>query len=230
MSSSIANSSRKVRSMATTGISPNAEPALSNPSQNNSAGPAPSNALHNRGAESAPAHSSNNSSAGSDSSNPLHNRRAEPAPSHPSHDRGSEAAPAHPLRNRYFRLWWIGASISLLGDQFYLVALPWVVLQITGSGVAMGTVAMAAGIPRAVLMLLGGAATDRTSPRYLLMATASARTIFVAAIGALLWLHRLELWHIYVLAVAFGTADAFALPSAGAMLRSLVQPEQLPAA
>src|SRR5262249_21975185 len=91
---------------------------------------------------------------------------------------------SHPLRNRSFLMWWTGATISLLGDQFYLVALPWVVLQITGSGVAMGTVAMAAGIPRAVLMLLGGALTDRTSPRRLLMATATARTIFVAAIGA----------------------------------------------
>src|SRR5258705_7473893 len=61
-------------------------------------------------------------------------------------------APSHPLRSRHFRFWWIGASISLLGDQFYLVALPWVVLQLTGSGLAMGTVAIAAGIPRAVLI------------------------------------------------------------------------------
>jgi len=138
--------------------------------------------------------------------------------------------PAHPLRNSRFLLWWSGATVSLLGDQFYLVALPWVVLQLTGSGVAMGTVAMAAGIPRAVLMLLGGAVADRTSPRRLLMATAIARTIFVAAIGALLWMQQLQLWHLCVLAVAFGTADAFALPSAGAMLRSLVEPGQLPAA
>src|SRR5262245_12793056 len=145
-------------------------------------------------------------------------------------------APAPPpppvpfLRQGPFMRWWIGASISLLGDQFYLVALPWVVLQLTGSGVATGIVAMAAGIPRAVLMLLGGAVTDRSSPRRLLMMTATARTIFVAAIGLLLRLHALQLWHLYVLAVAFGTADAFALPSAGAMLRSLVPPEQLPAA
>jgi len=138
--------------------------------------------------------------------------------------------PVSPLHEGPFVRWWIGASISLFGDQFYLVALPWVVLQLTGSGVAMGTVAMAAGIPRAVLMLLGGAVTDRSSPRRLLMGTAMARTLFVAAIGLLLWLHALQLWHLYVLAIAFGTADAFALPSSGAMLRSLVRPEQLPAA
>jgi hypothetical protein len=105
-----------------------------------------------------------------------------------------------------------------------------VVLQLTGSGLAMGAVVMAAGIPRAVLMLVGGAVTDRTSPRKLLLVTASARAIFVASIGVLLWLHDLQLWHIYILAVAFGTADAFALPAASAMMRTLVEPEQLPAA
>jgi MFS family permease len=140
------------------------------------------------------------------------------------------AAKPHPLRHRPFLLWWIGATTSLLGDQFYLVALPWVVLQLTGSAVAMGTVAMCAGIPRAALMLMGGAVTDRVSARKVLLATSSARAVFVAAIGLLIWLHALELWHVYLLASAFGIADAFALPSAGPLMRSLVEPEQLPAA
>jgi MFS family permease len=139
-------------------------------------------------------------------------------------------APTHPLRNPHFLLWWIGATTSLLGDQFYVVALPWIVLQMTGSGVAMGTVAMCAGIPRAVLMLMGGAISDRMSPRKVLMATASARTMLVAAIGFLFWSNTLQLWHLYVLASAFGVADAFAMPTPGPLLRSLVPPEQLPAA
>jgi hypothetical protein len=136
----------------------------------------------------------------------------------------------HPLRQRNFAMWWLGATLSLAGDQFYVVALPWVVLQLTGSGLAMGTVAMAAGIPRAVLMLMGGAASDRSAPRRLLMATAAARTVLVAAIGALLWWHRLALWHLYLLATGFGIADAFALPAAAALMRTLVPLEQLPAA
>ncbi len=137
---------------------------------------------------------------------------------------------AHPLRNSNFVLWWLGATTSLLGDQFYLVALPWIVLQLTGSGVAMGTVAMCAGIPRAALMLMGGAVTDRTSPRRVLMVTATARALLVAAIGVLLSRNALQLWHLYLLASAFGVADAFAMPSAGPLMRSLVKPEQLPAA
>lgn len=92
-------------------------------------------------------------------------------------------APRHPLLNPWFRKWWIGSTVSIAGDQFYLVALPWVVLQLTGSGLAMGTVLMTAAIPRALLMLLGGAITDRTSPRKVLMATAGTRAAAVALIG-----------------------------------------------
>jgi MFS family permease len=143
---------------------------------------------------------------------------------------GAPAATVHPLRHRSFVLWWIGATTSLLGDQFYLVALPWVVLQLTGSAVAMGTVAMCAGIPRAALMLMGGAVTDRISARKVLLATAMARAVLVAAIGVLLWMNALQLWHVFILAIAFGVADAFAMPSAGPLMRSLVPPEQLPAA
>lgn len=138
--------------------------------------------------------------------------------------------PAHPLRAPMFRKWWIGASISLVGDQFYLVALPWVILQLTGSAVAMGTIMMLAAVPRAVLMLLGGAVSDRFSPRKIMMTTASARTLFVAAIGVLLWFHQLQLWHLYLLAFAFGTADAFGAPAASTFLPFLVKKEQLLAA
>src|SRR5579872_5889792 len=137
---------------------------------------------------------------------------------------------SHPLKNRNFALWWTGATLSLAGDQFYIVALPWVVLQLTGSAVAMGMVSMCAGIPRAVLMLMGGVVADRMSPRKLMMITATARAILVGAIGGLLSGGHLAIWHMYLLATGFGIADAFAMPSAPAMMRSLVEPQQLAAA
>jgi MFS family permease len=140
----------------------------------------------------------------------------------------SASAPVpHPLRDRNFRMLWAGSTISLMGDQFYLVALPWVVLQLTGSAVAVGTILMSAAIPRAVLMLMGGAITDRVSPRRILINTASARTALVAAIGALLWFHALQLWELYVLGFAFGVADAFSMPAASTYMPLLVKHEQL---
>ena len=128
----------------------------------------------------------------------------------------------HPLRSANYRLWLIGGTISLLGDQFYLVALPWLVLQQTGSAVAMGAIMMAGAIPRALLMLMGGVVSDRISARKIMMATGAARTICVTAIGVLVWMRIVQTWELYALAFAFGVADAFAGPAQSAYLPTLL--------
>jgi hypothetical protein len=135
-----------------------------------------------------------------------------------------------PLRIPHFRNLWLGSTVSMIGDQFYLVALPWLVLGLTGSGLALGTMMMAAAVPRAVLMLMGGAASDRLTPRTVLLATTWTRTALVAIVAALTWLHVVQLWQLYVLSVLFGTADAFGMPAGQALLPTLVEPEQLTSA
>jgi MFS family permease len=140
-----------------------------------------------------------------------------------------EAAPAspprvrHPLTVRHFRNLWLGATVSLLGDQFYLVALPWLVLQLTKSTLALGTMLMTAAIPRAVFMLIGGAVIDRFSARRVMMTTAAIRTVLVGGVALLLWLDVVALWHLYLLTFAFGVADAFSFP----IMPTLVDPQQL---
>ena len=136
----------------------------------------------------------------------------------------------HPLFNRDFRYLWVGNAISGCGDQFFLVALPWLILQLTGSGAVLGGIMMVQAIPRAALMLIGGAVTDRVSPRKIMILTAAARTLLVAALAAFIWMHHVEVRQIYVLSFLFGVADAFAAPAAQTLLPSLVVPAQLPAA
>src|SRR5579863_5284464 len=125
-------------------------------------------------------------------------------------------APAarHPLFNREFRYLWIGNTVSGCGDQFFLVALPWLILQLTGSGAVLGGIMMVEAIPRAALMLIGGAVTDRVSPRKIMILTAATRTLLVAALAAFTWTHRVEVWQIYVFCFFFGVADAFAASAA----------------
>jgi MFS family permease len=131
------------------------------------------------------------------------------------------------FKNRYFRNLILGGLVSMFGDQFYLIALPWLVLQLTGSTLALGTILMCAGVPRAVLMLAGGALSDRIAPRRIMLTTATTRTVLVAAVGVLAYFHVIQLWHLYVLATAFGIADAFGFPAMQALLPTLVEPEQL---
>ena len=132
-----------------------------------------------------------------------------------------------PLWARPFRLVWYSESVSLFGSQFYLIALSWLTLQITGSGLALGTVLTVSAVPRAVLMLVGGAVSDRISPRKLMMACNMVRGALLTAVTALVFTGLVQLWHLYILAVFFGTADAFYHPSLMAIFPRIVRKEQL---
>src|SRR5258708_12798041 len=90
-----------------------------------------------------------------------------------------------PLAVRNFRFLWIGETVSVVGDQFYFVALPWLALQLTGSGLALGSVLMTAAIPRAALVLAGGVATDRFSSRTVMLVSNTMRCALVTALTAL---------------------------------------------
>ncbi len=134
-----------------------------------------------------------------------------------------------PLAMRDFRLLWLGQSISLLGDQFHFVALAWLTLQLTGSGLALGMVLMVASIPRAVFMLIGGALSDRFSPRTLMLVSNALRAVLVAIIAALILLDTIQLWHLYLLAVVFGLVDAFFYPAFRTIVPMLVEKDRLEA-
>lgn len=133
----------------------------------------------------------------------------------------------HPLTLPHFRNLWLGSQISVFGDQFYIVALPWLVLQLTGSSVTLGAILTTAAIPRVVLMLVGGAVTDRVSPRRVLVLTTLVRMTLVGTMAALVWFKAVQLWHIYALTLAFGVANGFSFPAVGALIPSMVLPQQL---
>lgn len=140
------------------------------------------------------------------------------------------AARAALLSAPNFRWLLAGSAISLLGDQFTLVALPWLVLRMTGDTVALGTVLALIGVPRAIFMLVGGALVDRLSPKRVLMATKHINTLLLAALAIGVYLHALPLPAIYAMALALGISSAFSIPSATSMLPHALPPAQLGAA
>jgi len=154
---------------------------------------------------------------------------AVPAPTAPASTDAAESGPAllRPLRIRDFRLLFAGETVSVLGDQFHFVALAWLALQLTGSGLVLGTVLMTAAIPRAVFMLVGGAFSDRFSPRDLMLASNAIRGVVVGILAALVLTGRAELWHLYVLAGTFGVVDAFFYPALNTIVPMLVPARQL---
>ncbi len=135
-----------------------------------------------------------------------------------------------PLRLRDFRLLFTGETISLIGDQFHFIALAWLALELTGSGLVLGSVLLVAGLPRMVLMLVGGALADRISPRSVMLVSNALRTGVVALLAVLVLSERVELWMLYPFAFFFGAVDAFFWPAQGTIVPMLVSEDDLPAA
>src|ERR1700752_400182 len=109
-----------------------------------------------------------------------------------------------PLRHPAFQRLWLGLSISYLGDQFTIIALLWFVLQLTGSGGAVGLVILCFDIPALVTGPFLGKMLDRYEPRTIMAVDNAARACIIAAIPTLYWFGVIQFWHICILALAAG--------------------------
>ena len=127
-------------------------------------------------------------------------------------------------RDRNFLRLLISIFISVLGDGAYFIVLGWFVLNVTGSEFALGTTLTFASIPRIVFMLIGGAMADRFDRKRILVLSLISRAVFLAAfVTLLIFMHgKPSLWMIDVIAVLFGTIDAFFYPAYNSMIPSVV--------
>jgi MFS family permease len=124
---------------------------------------------------------------------------------------------------------WLGQGTSLLGDQFAFIALPWLVLRLTNDPLALGITLALGGIPRALIMLIGGAIADRFPARAVMLASDIVRMLLVALMSVLVLTGAVQLWMVYALSFAFGLVDGFFMPASGSMMPRVVPPVDLPA-
>ena len=123
-----------------------------------------------------------------------------------------------PLRDPAFQRLWLGLSISYLGDQFTIIALLWFVLEVTGSGAAVGLVILCFDLPGVVTGAILGRLLDRYQPRLVMGLDNLARAALIAAIPTLYALGSLQLWHVFVLALLAGALS----PATTAGVRAFV--------
>ena len=122
--------------------------------------------------------------------------------------------------------WTGGLFLSLLGDQVFFIALAWTATQVAPPSVA-GLVVAAGAVPRAALMLLGGAVADRAGPRRTALLSDAARTLVMLSVAGLLLLEQPSVAVLVALAVVFGVVDAVFIPAVGAMPAVLVEPSEM---
>ena len=130
---------------------------------------------------------------------------------------------------RDFRLLFVGAATSLLGDQFALIATPWLVLQLTRDPLALGFVLALEGIPRAAFMLVGGAITDRLSPRIIMLISDVVRLVLTALMAIAVFTGTVQTWMLYAFGLGFGLVAGFAIPAENSIVPMLVKEQDLQA-
>jgi MFS family permease len=148
------------------------------------------------------------------------------APTETSTAAAADAPHPQKLDKNFFWLM-LSGFISMIGDQFTLIGLPWLTLKLTGDPMALGLVLAIVGIPRAAFILLGGAIVDRYSPKSVLIWSKYVNTALLGALAAMVYDGSLTLPILYVLAAAIGLASAFAYPAGSSMLPFVVPRERL---
>jgi MFS family permease len=131
------------------------------------------------------------------------------------------------MGNKNFRLLWAGQATSLLGDQFHMIALPWLVLLITGDAAALGLILAMIGVPRAVFMLVGGAVSDRFSQRSIMLLSDLIRLGLTSTLAVMVLTGHIEMWMLYVLAIAFGVVSGFFMPASQSIVPRIVGKDDL---
>jgi DHA3 family tetracycline resistance protein-like MFS transporter len=127
-----------------------------------------------------------------------------------------------PLRERDFALFWLGWTVSLIGDGFFMVAIAWQVFDLWNSPTALAVVGVAETVPIVTFVLVGGVVADRFERRRVLIFSSALRGACVALLGILSMTGAIELWHIFVISAFFGAGQAFQGPAAGAIIPDLV--------
>lgn len=126
------------------------------------------------------------------------------------------------LQTRNFRLWSIGQSISMIGFMSQTIALAVLVLDLGGSGVILGLVTALNFAPMLVVGPWAGVLSDRFEKRQIMMVTQTTLMILALVLAAFVFLDRISLPVVAIIAALTGTALAFDQPSRRTIVTELV--------
>jgi len=126
------------------------------------------------------------------------------------------------LKNRTFLLLFLGNTISLIGFGFNLVGVSWLVLEVTGSELALGKLMAMATVPGVVLALFAGIIIDKVNRKWLLVVLDLFRMVVVGTFVILLVQDRFSMTALFITVLLMGTGSSLFWPTAQAFVQELV--------
>jgi MFS family permease len=141
--------------------------------------------------------------------------------------RGLAARQFSSLRTFNYRVYFAGQLVSNAGTWMQTTGQAWLVLKLSNSPLALGTVTTLQFLPITLFTLFGGVFADRLPKRRILIITQALALLQAFALGLLVVTGLVELWHVYVLAAFLGCVNAFDAPVRQAFVVELVGRDQL---
>lgn len=125
-------------------------------------------------------------------------------------------------QNPAFRYFFWGNSVSLFGFGIHFIAVAWIVLERTGSEMAVAKLFTLAHLPGLLVALYGGVIVDRVNRKHLLIFLDLFRSIVVMAVPVAFWVGFDQLWVIYLMEFLVGAAHSVFWSSANAFVQEIV--------
>jgi MFS family permease len=129
--------------------------------------------------------------------------------------------------SRNYRRYIAGQSVSLAGTWMQSVAQGWLVLQLTGSGTAVGLVTAFQFVPVLLFGTLGGVIVDRVDTKRLLVVTSTVFGVLALTLGILTITDTVQLWMVFAIAAGFGLVTVVDNPARQTFVLQLVGPDNL---
>lgn len=126
-----------------------------------------------------------------------------------------------------YRRYFTGQLVSVSGNWMQMVAEVWLVLSLTGSGVAVGMTTALQFLPILLFGAWGGVLADRFSKRRLLMVTQALMALPALVLFAIVSAGAVEAWMVLALVFVRGTVNAVDNPTRQSFAIEMVGPERL---
>ncbi|MFR4163771.1 MAG: MFS transporter [Paraclostridium sordellii] len=131
------------------------------------------------------------------------------------------------LWNKNFFLLWQGQMVSVLGDVFYLMALNFWMLEITGSTALMGMLSAVTMLPKTILGPFAGVFVDRWDRKKLIVLTDLIRGVIVTFVGIAGVMGFIQVWMVFIVGIISGICAAFFNPAINSSRPDIVPEDKL---
>jgi MFS family permease len=130
-------------------------------------------------------------------------------------------------RHRGMRLIFSANLVSMIGSGMNSAAVIWYILQATHSEVSLGMLIALQTVPSLLLLPFTGVIIDREDRRHVMMWLDGARAAIIFSVATLVFTHRVQLWHVYLMSVLVAIGFWMFFPAVNALVQELTPDDKM---